>query len=78
MHTLVETHGKQIARLLRRGAEGLTLCQRWGMLLVMIIRGAHTQSSSLNGLQGLILHSCHVNKATIHRNHDAGANSQTL
>lgn len=44
MHTLVETHGKQIAWLLRRGAEGLTLCQRWGMLLVMIIRGAHTHS----------------------------------
>lgn len=74
MHTLVETYRKQIARFLRCRAEGLTLCQRWGKLLVMIIRGTHTQSSSLNGLQGLILHSCHVNKAAIHRNYDAGAN----
>lgn len=69
--TLVEARMKQIARLLRRGAQGLTLCQRWGKLLVMIIRGAHAHTrthrefSSLNGLQGLILYSCHVNKAAI-------------
>lgn len=42
--TLVEARMKQIARLLRRGAQGLTLCQRWGKLLVMIIRGAHAHT----------------------------------
>lgn len=45
-HTLAETHThiKQIVQLLHFGAVGLTLCQRWGKLLVTIIKDTHTHT----------------------------------